>query len=147
MPRAHPGLTRIHFNPTDPCHSEGSMPIVWLSTRSPVSIEMFTSRFLDRTHTSRRATPMNRRNPRRSRRTRALILDQLESRQLLSTVALPMHGPMLEHHHHGMRMHHAAAVGPVHSGHHGGADPAATVTASAASTTFNVVKQFNNASF
>jgi hypothetical protein len=73
-------------------------------------------------------------------------LDQLESRQLLSTVVLPVHGPMLEHHHHGMRLHHAAAVGRAHSGHHGGADPAATVTAPAASTTFKVVKQFPNAS-
>jgi hypothetical protein len=74
-------------------------------------------------------------------------LDPLESRQLLSMVALPVHGPMLEHHHHGMRMHDAAAVGPVHSSHHVAADPAPTVTASAASTSFQVVKKFNNASF
>jgi hypothetical protein len=74
-------------------------------------------------------------------------LDPLESRQLLSTVAIPMHSPVLEHHHHGMRTHHVAAVGSVHSGHHGGADPAGTVTASTASTSFKVVAQFNNASF
>ena len=36
---------------------------------------------------------------------------------------------------------------PVYSGHHGGADPAATVTASATSTSFQVVAQFNNSSF
>jgi hypothetical protein len=50
------------------------------------------------------------------------------------------------HHHHSVRLHHAAAVGPVHSGHHAGADPAATVTATATSTAFTVVKHFNNAS-
>jgi hypothetical protein len=84
--------------------------------------------------------------PLRSLRAMVPGIDHLESRQLLSTVALPVHGPMLEHHHHGMRMHHASVVGRVHSGHHEGADPAA-ITASAASTSFNVVAQFSNASF
>ena len=83
----------------------------------------------------------------RSRRTMTPALDPLESRQLLSTVVLPMHGPMLEHHHHGMWMHHAAAVGRVHSPQHARPDPPAAAMVSAASTTFNVVAQFSNASF
>ena len=74
-------------------------------------------------------------------------IDHLESRQLLSTAALPAHGPLPAHHHHPMRLHHAAVVGRVQSGHHGGADPAATVTASATLTSFQVVAQFANASF
>jgi hypothetical protein len=55
--------------------------------------------------------------------------------------AMPPHVAALAHRHHGMRLHHAAAVGRVHTGHHPGAVPAAT------STTFQVVAQFNNASF
>jgi hypothetical protein len=74
-------------------------------------------------------------------------LDPLESRQLLSTVALPVHGPMPEHHHHGMRIHHAALVGRVHSPQLAKPDPPATAKVSAASSSFNVVAQFNNASF
>jgi hypothetical protein len=82
---------------------------------------------------------------RRNRRTMTPVLDQLESRQLLSTARMPVHAALV-HHHHGMRMHHVSVVGRVHSGHHEGADPAA-ITASAASTSFNVVAQFSNASF
>ena len=84
---------------------------------------------------------------RQSRRAMAPGIDHLESRQLLSTAAMPVHGPMPAHHHHAMRLHHAAAVGRLQSGHHGVAVPAATVKASTSSNNFQVVAQFNNASF
>jgi hypothetical protein len=74
-------------------------------------------------------------------------LDPLESRQLLSTVVLPVHGPIPRHHHRGARMHHTAVVGRVHSPQHARPDPPAAATVSAASTTFNVVAQFSNAEF
>jgi hypothetical protein len=80
-------------------------------------------------------------------------LDPLESRQLLSTVVLPMHGPMLEHHHHGMRMHHAAVMRSAHSARHRLTDPpaagpvATAAVTPATSTSFSVVAQFSNASF
>jgi hypothetical protein len=64
-------------------------------------------------------------------------MDPLESRQLLSAAAMPAH------YHHTVRLHHAAAVLRVHSGHQGGADPAATAT----STSFHTVAQFSNTSF
>jgi hypothetical protein len=43
---------------------------------------------------------MNSRIPDRSRRTMTPALDRLESRQLLSTMLLPVHGAMPAHHHH-----------------------------------------------
>jgi hypothetical protein len=76
------------------------------------------------------------RTPRRSRRTLTPALDPLESRQLLSTAAMPDHGPLLVHHYHGMRMHHPALAGRTHSGSSRGAVPA---TASG----FHVVGQVN----
>jgi hypothetical protein len=81
--------------------------------------------------------------PRRSRRTMAPALDQLEARQLLSTAVMPVHGSVLAHHHQGMRVLHAAIVARAHSGHHG-ASPAA---APATTTGLQVVAQFNNSSF
>jgi hypothetical protein len=77
----------------------------------------------------------------------APLLDPLESRQLLSTVALPVHGPIPHLHHGSARMHHTAVVERVHSPQHTKQDPPAAATVSAASTTFNVVAQFSNASF
>jgi hypothetical protein len=71
-------------------------------------------------------------------------IDHLESRQLLSMLPMPAHGPMPAHHHQALRLHHAAGVGRAHSTHHEKAVPAATP---AASTGFQVVAQFNNASF
>ena len=92
------------------------------------------------------------RNTRPSRRTSLLGVDQLEPRQLLSTAPMSPHVAALEHHHHSMRAHHAAVVGPVHSAHHSGtdpatADPAAAVTMSATSTSFHTVAQFSNSTF
>jgi hypothetical protein len=63
-------------------------------------------------------------------------LNPRESRRLLRAAALSVH------HHRSLRLHHAAVVKRVHSGHHGGADSAATPT----STSFHTVAQFNNAS-
>jgi hypothetical protein len=68
------------------------------------------------------------RNTRPRRRTTVPRVDQLESRQLLSTTAMPVHGPVLAHPHHALRMHHSAVVERVHSGHHGGTDPVAAST-------------------
>src|SRR6516162_803462 len=80
------------------------------------------------------------RTPRRSWRTMTPALDPLESRQLLSATPISAHEAALAHHHHHLRLHHAAVVGRFHPGHHPGADPAT-------STGFQVVAQFNNASF
>jgi hypothetical protein len=66
-------------------------------------------------------------------------LDPLESRQLLSATPISAHEAALAHHHH-LRLHYAAVVGRFHPGHQWGADPAT-------STSFQVVKNFNNASF
>ena len=77
----------------------------------------------------------------RSRRTMTPALDPLESRQLLSAAPMSALEAALAHHHHHLRLHHAEVVGRFHTGHHWGADPATS------STTFKVVKQFNNASF
>jgi hypothetical protein len=68
------------------------------------------------------------RNTRPRRRTTVPRVDQLESRQLLSTTAMPVHGPVLAHPHHALRMHHSAVVERVHSGRHGGTDPVAAST-------------------
>src|SRR5262249_3981333 len=68
-------------------------------------------------------------------------LDPLESRQLLSAAPMAAHQAPLVHHHHPLRSHFAALVGRFHTGHHPGADPAASPTG------FQVVAQFNNASF
>jgi hypothetical protein len=68
-------------------------------------------------------------------------LDPLESRQLLSATPMSAHEAALVHHHHHLRLHNGAVVGRAHTGHPWGADPAAS------STGFQVVKQFNNASF
>ena len=65
------------------------------------------------------------RNTRPSWRTSVPRVDQLEPRQLLSTTAMPVPGPVLAPPHHGMRVHHAAIVERVHSSHHGTATPAA----------------------
>jgi len=67
--------------------------------------------------------------------------DQLESRQLLSTAVMPVHGPVLTHPHHALRVHHSAAVERVQSTHHGKAMLAA---APATSTSFHTFAQFNN---
>ena len=83
------------------------------------------------------------RNTRPGRRTTVPSVDQLESRQLLSTAAMPVHSPVLAHPHHALQVHHTAVVGRVHAGHLGAADPAVAVTASATSTTFSMVAQFN----
>jgi hypothetical protein len=66
-------------------------------------------------------------------------LDPLESRRLLSAAPISAHEAALVHQHHSMRLHNAAVVGRSHAGHHWGADPAT-------STSFEVVKKFNNAS-
>jgi len=71
-------------------------------------------------------------------------IDHLESRQLLSAILKPVHGPVLAHHHEDLRPHHAAVVERAHAGHHGGAVPAANP---ATSTGFQVVAQFNNDNF
>ena len=68
------------------------------------------------------------RNTRPRRRTTVPRVDQLESRELLSTTAMPVRGAVLAHHHEALRLHHAAVVERAHSGHHGapaGATPAA----------------------
>ena len=76
----------------------------------------------------------------RSRRTMTPALDPLESRHLPSAAPTSALEAALAHHHHHLRSHHAAVVGRFHTGHHWGADPAV-------SSTFQVVAQFNNASF
>ena len=90
---------------------------------------------------------------RQSRRALAPGIDHLESRQLLSTAAMPMHSAALEHPHDAIRTHHVAAVRSAHSAHRRVTDPAkagpvatAAVTP-ATSTNFQVVAQFSNVTF
>jgi hypothetical protein len=78
--------------------------------------------------------------PRQSRRALAPAIDHLESRQLLSTIHEPVHGPVLAHHHQALRLHHTAMVARPQSGHHARAMPAA---APATTTGLNLVAQFN----
>ena len=80
------------------------------------------------------------RNTRPGRRTNVPRVDQLESRQLLSTTAMPVPGPVLAHPHPALPVHHAAIVEQVHSSHQETAIPAA---APATSTGFQVVGQLN----
>jgi hypothetical protein len=86
------------------------------------------------------------RTRRPTRQTTILWVDHLESRQLLSTGAMPMHIAAMVHHHQRMAVHHAAVVERMHSGRHGEANPA-TGAAPATSTGFSVVAQFSNSTF
>jgi len=82
--------------------------------------------------------------PRRSRLAMAPGIDRLESRQLLSMILKPVHGPALAHHHELLRLHQVAEVGRAHTTHHGKAVPVATP---ATSSGLSVVAQFNNDDF
>jgi len=113
------------------------------------------SSLTSRTYFNKENTPMNSitKIRRQSRPALAPGIDHLESRQLLSTVALPMHSAALEHPHHAIRTHHVAAVRSAHSAHRRVTDPAtagpvatAAVTP-ATSTNFQVVAQFSNVTF
>jgi hypothetical protein len=66
-------------------------------------------------------------------------LDPLESRQLLSTAALPVHGPVPAHHHQTLRMHHAAMVDRTATGH-----PVATPAATTGLTVVTLINPPNN---
>jgi hypothetical protein len=68
--------------------------------------------------------------------------DPLESRELLSTATMSLNESALAHRHDALGRHHAETVGRVHPRHHA----ATPYTSLAASTTFNTVAQFNNAS-
>jgi hypothetical protein len=90
---------------------------------------------------NRDGTPMKPRTriPRAARPATAPGIDHLNSRQLLSTAMMPVHGVVLAHHHAAVRVQRAAVVEHVHSSHQATAIPA---TAPATSTSFHTVAQF-----
>jgi hypothetical protein len=94
---------------------------------------------------NRESTPMTPKTtiPRRSRRAMVPGIDHLKSRQLLSTVVEPVHGPVPAHPHHGMGVRQAAVVARARSGHHGATSAVTTATSTSFSTVAQFIASFN----